>query len=121
MRPCRAARAAASVSGSSTKVAITTPTKDCGNPAAAHQMLDRRRLLFGQTHHRHQRDQQQPQASHAAAVLGGSAWVSSSSNEAVLTLLRDRQEEVAVPHRLGEDEHQVEQQRGDRGEVELAG
>ena len=38
-----------------------------------------------------------------------------------LALLGDRQKKVAMPHGLGEDEQQVEPQRGDRGKDQLAG
>ena len=81
--------------------------------------LDCRRLLFGQAHHRRQGDNQQGEAGQrfSAARRISLAFV---LEQAFLALLRDWQEKAAMPNVLGEHEQQVHQQRGDRGEGELA-
>ena len=80
MRSRRALRTAASVSGSSTSSAITTPTADCGAPIGVDGVLDRRRLDLGEPDDRDQRDEQQPEAGRAPSRFdGGAACVLGSS------------------------------------------
>ncbi|CKT98817.1 Uncharacterised protein [Mycobacterium tuberculosis] len=78
-RPCRAARAAASVSGNSTSVAMTTPTKDCGNPAAETTSSMTGDSTLARPTTATKATSSNPRLSSAARVLGGSAWLSSST------------------------------------------
>ena len=94
---------------------MTTPTKDCGKPSGEHTGLDGRRLDLRQPDDRHERRRAAAQAEHGWRGVGGSACSSSVR----LCLVGDRQEEVAVPHGLGDDEHGVERQRGDGCEGQL--
>ena len=96
----RAERTAEIVSGRSTSSAMTTPTKDCGKPPDDG----------------HERDRQQRKA-HPGRGCGGRRGVLLGRRSVALG--HHGQEEVAVPHGLGEHEHAVEDERGHRGEGQL--
>ena len=80
------------------------------------RVLDRGRLDLGQPDHRQQRDQEQGQAEQRPPVRGSSSVVLLGHQ---LAALHHRQEEVPVPHGLGDHEHRVERERGDRDEGQL--
>jgi len=80
MRPWRAARAAARVSGSSTSAAITTPTKDCGNPTAVTARSTAGDSSSASPTTATRATSSSPRLPSAAPRLGGSAWLSSSNS-----------------------------------------
>ena len=117
VRPRRAALSAAIDSGSSTSSAMITPTTAWGSPSRVtassigdDSTLARPTTATSETTSR-------PRLISARRSVGRSACSSSSSRSPAGG---DRQEEVAVPHRLGDHEHAVEQQRGHGREGQLA-
>ena len=108
------------VSGSSTSSAITTPTTDCGKPGRRDPGLDRRRLEpWPARRRRPARRTQQAEAGQRRRADGGVGVRVVVVDR--LALAGHRQEEVAVRDRLGDHEHRVQRERGDRGEGQLGG
>ena len=102
----RAARTAASVSGSSTSSAMTTPTNDGGKPTAATPASIAGDSTLARPDDGDEREQQQAEAGQRRPP--GRRAASACSLRPVRrprpSVLGDRQEEVAVPDGLGDDE-----------------
>src|SRR4051812_5286508 len=113
-----AARTAATVSGSSTSSAITTPTTASGAPADSTADSRFGETGLGQADHRDQADEQQSEADQCdpPSRRGGMMVLVLVD----LTVRADRQEVVAVPDGLDEDEHAVQHQRRHARERELS-
>ncbi|MDQ0379040.1 hypothetical protein FB470_003034 [Amycolatopsis thermophila] len=78
IRSRRAARTAASVSGSSTSSAITTPTTACGNPAWSTALSIAGETASASPTTATRATSRNARLNHAVPVLGGSAYSSAS-------------------------------------------
>lgn len=79
MRPFRADRAAASVSGSSTSAAMITPTNDCGRPATMTACSTAGDSSSARPTTATRAQSSSTRLLSACRLLGGSAWLSSSN------------------------------------------
>ncbi len=107
IRSRRAARAAASVSGSNTSSAITTPTNDGGNPTAATPALIAGVSTLARPTTATSASRSRPRLASALRPLGGSACILGLDD---LPGGGQREEEVSVPTRLCDDEYSIQSQ-----------
>ena len=110
IRSRRAAAAAASVSGSRTSKAITTPTNDGGNPTAETPAAIAGVSTLARPTTATESQHQEADAGQRRSVAG---WIGVFFGLHDVAGRCQRKEEVSVPTRLCQDEHCVQGERGD--------